>query len=310
MKILIFSAEQPNLFNFSGVYEVFKEALDNGADVEIAFISTEHSLSSSAGLMLSGFQHYSQATASRGDYLLICGRDPSLELDGDFHNWLHTLEAGGVRLASICTGAFILGWAGLLNGRKCTTHWKYTKALAEGFPKAQVVEDQIFVKDRDIITSAGSAAGIDLALSIIEEEFGAQFTCKVARELVVYLRRDGTHTQKSIYLNYRNHIHQGIHKVQDFLLSHMDKKSNLDELADLANMSTRNLTRVFKKSAGITINEFTTQAKITYAQKLLNNSDLTIEAISARCGYDDATQFRRIWKSRFKKLPSQYRAVS
>lgn len=306
-KIAFYVPEQLHLLNLAGPLQVFQEAIDLGANFKLLFISNNKELAISAGLKISSLELYSEVALSKGDYLIICGKNDALVDDAAFLSWLKINYELGIKVTSICVGAFVLGAAGLLDNKRCTTHWKYTEALQNRFPKAIVVRDQIYVKDINLYTSAGVASGIDLALWIIEEEYDSKFVFEIARELVIYFRRDGTFTQKSIYLDYRNHMQTGIHDVQDFLLHNIDKKSTLVELAELANMSVRNLTRVFKKSTGISIKSFMTKVRLEKAEKLLRNTNLKIDAISSECGFDDTTQLRRIWIANFKKTPSQFR---
>lgn len=306
-KVVFFISEYVNLLNLAGPLQVFEEAIALGGKLELKFVSNKRKIISSSGLIIYSIEHFSSIKLEKDDYLIISGNDEQLTRDYEFRNWIRSVNDIGIILASICTGAFVLGEAGLLDHKKCTTHWKYIKKFKNAFPNAIVVDDQIYVKDGNILTSAGVTTGIDLCLSIIEDEIGPFFTLKVARELVIYLRREGTDSQKSIYLDYRNHIHIGIHKVQDYLINHIERKIRLADLAEIANMSVRNLTRVFKKSSGISIYEYITEIRIDKARKLLNNPNLTIDDISSKCGFEEASQFRRIWKSKFNKLPSKSR---
>ncbi|MEL6719057.1 MAG: helix-turn-helix domain-containing protein, partial [Bacteroidota bacterium] len=251
----------------------------------------------------------------KGDYCFIPGLEQSsintvlfnkLEQVG-FMDWLNAQHIKGVTICSVCNGAFILAKAGLLNGRRCTTHWKSTQQLAKQFPKARVQEDCIYTEDRGVFTSAGVAAGIDLSLAILEKNHGALFAAKVGHELVVYMRRNGLETQKSVYLEYRNHVHNGVHRVQDWLVEHLDQKTTIEQLATLANMSARNLTRIFRKVTGISINEFQKLLRIEKAQQLLQQTNLTIEHIAQQCGFENPRQFRRIWKAEIGSLPSAFR---
>ncbi|MFD2570533.1 GlxA family transcriptional regulator [Spirosoma soli] len=216
-----------------------------------------------------------------------------------------TISVWGVYLCSICTGAFMLAQAGLLDGRKCTTHWKRLDELQTTYPHLLAQHDRLFVKDGNVYTSAGVTAGIDLALAMLEEQQGPLFASKVARELVVYYRRSGTSSQNSIYLDYRNHVNGAIHQMQDWLIAHLETRPTLDDLAEVANMSTRNLTRTFRKETGTTINAYTTLLRLEVARTLAQQSSLTMEAIAAKCGFQDARQLRRIWQKTDKPFVSR-----
>ncbi len=208
--------------------------------------------------------------------------------------WLRKAASAGAHIASVCTGAFVLGEAGLLDGRRCTTHWSRTTELARRFPQAHVLDDRLFVTDGNITTSAGIASGIDMALALIEQADGPLVAAEVAREMVVYLRRDGAQEQHSVYLDYRTHLHPGVHRVQDWIVRNPEGRATLDELADIAGMSTRSLTRTFRTATGISVHEFTTRVRVELARTLLHDPGLTMEAVAQRCGFATARQLRRV----------------
>jgi transcriptional regulator GlxA family with amidase domain len=201
-----------------------------------------------------------------------------------------------VQLCSVCTGSFILAQAGLLDGKTCTTHWSLVSLMKQLFPKVRVLEDILFTHEGNIYTSAGITSGIDLALHLLEAAHGPLLAHKVAHELVVYFRRSDRHTQQSVYLNYRNHLHRGIHELQDFLIENLDKKSTIDEMAARVNMSTRNLTRLFKMQTGISINHYLTLLRLELAQTLRHSPGITMREIASRCGFANERQLQRILK--------------
>jgi transcriptional regulator GlxA family with amidase domain len=168
--------------------------------------------------------------------------------------------------------------------------------LQKQFPLARVLTDILYIKSNNIYTSAGISAGIDLALAILEDAKGPFFTHKVARGLVVYHRRSGTHKQQSIYLDYRNHINPQVHEVQDYLIDNLSAENDIETLASLVNMSARNLSRVFKDKTGSTVLEYLTLLRKEYAGTMLNNPEYTIEYIAAQCGFKSARQLQRILK--------------
>jgi transcriptional regulator GlxA family with amidase domain len=160
-----------------------------------------------------------------------------------------------------------------------------------------VMADILYVKSNNVYTSAGISAGIDLALAILEELKGALFTHKVARGLVVYHRRSGTHKQQSIYLDYRNHINPQVHEVQDYLIDNLSKKNDIESLAAMVGMSPRNLSRVFKEKTGSTVLEYLTMLRIEHASTMLNNPEYTIGFIASKCGFATPRQLQRILKA-------------
>ena len=197
-----------------------------------------------------------------------------------------------------------------MNNRRCTTHWKRTTELQKLCPRAHVLADRLFVEDGRIMTSAGIAAGIDMALALIERDYGPLVAARVAREMVVYMRRHEHHSQQSVYLDYRTHMHPGVHSVQDWLTSHPSRKGTIAELAKIAHMSPRNLTRAFRKMTGVSIQNYRTRLRLEHAHTLIRNPELTLEAVARKCGFADARQFRRAWRKVYSMAPSHARQVS
>ncbi|AKD55990.1 GlxA family transcriptional regulator [Spirosoma radiotolerans] len=291
-----------HVLDLTGPVQVFYEAAEYGAPYRLAYCSLGIPVTSSAGLNFGAMASFADIEAQPGDSIFLPGMDmaylrsSAFKQETDFFDWLRQQHKKGVNLCSVCTGAFILAQAGLLDGRKCTTHWKRIEELQTTYPRLVVQHDKLFTKDTGIYTSAGVTAGIDLALAIVEEHQGPLFATKIARELVVYFRRGEGHSQKSVYLDYRNHMNVAIHRMQDWLITNLEANASLEELADIVGMSTRNLTRTFRKETGTTINAYTTLLRLELAHTLLHNPGMTMEAIAAKCGFRDARQLRRIWK--------------
>jgi transcriptional regulator GlxA family with amidase domain len=290
------------LLDLAGPAQVFTEAKSQGLDVAIEFYSMQDENISTAGVAFGQIKNYKKAKLKADDFVFVPGTDhgylQSQEFISEkaFFKWLAQRADNNINTCSICTGAFFLAEAGLLDNRQCTTHWRRTDELKSRFPKAQVLADSLYVKSENIYTSAGISAGIDLALAILENLKGPHFVHKVARGLVVYHRRDPSHTQKSIYLDFRNHINPKIHEVQDFLVHNLAKENSIETLAEMVAMSPRNLSRVFKESTGLTIVEYLTELRKETAKTLLNNPDYTIDYIASQCGYKSARQLQRILK--------------
>lgn len=290
------------LLDLAGPAQVFTEAKSHGFDVAIEFYSFHNETISTSGVAFGEIKSYKAANLKAGDFVFVPGtghdylQSPEFTAAKNFFKWLTQCAGNKVNTCSICTGAFFLGEAGLLDGRECTTHWRRTDELRSRFPKANVLADILYVKSDNIYTSAGISAGIDLALAILESLKGPHFVHKVARGLVVYHRRDPSHSQKSIYLDFRNHINPKIHEVQDFLINNLAKENSIEALAEMAAMSPRNLSRVFKESTGLTIVEYLTELRRETAKTLLNNPDYTIDYIASQCGFKTARQLQRILK--------------
>ena len=306
-RVLLLLLPHIHLLDMAGPVQVLFEANGFGAGYDLHYVGVEPAVRTAQGLTLADLEPLPDVRPE--DLILVPGIDSST-LDDLSHSpaaWLRGAGRTGAGLGSICTGAWVLAHAGLLNGKECTTHWKVVDRMQAAFPAARIHANRLFVRDGNVITSAGVTSGIDMALSIVEEDHGARLTARVARGMVVYTRRSGAERQESIFLEYRTHIHPGIHRAQDWLIAHPDSNPTLDELGRVAAMSPRNLSRVFRKTTGITLKEFTTKVKLEIARNLFHNPELTMEDVASRCGYRDPRQLRRLWKRSFGERPSDYR---
>ncbi len=290
------------LLDLAGPVQVFTEAKFYGFDIEIEFYQFQDNPVSTAGLGFEKIKHYREAKLKEGDFVFVPGMDHEyvnstpFKAEREFFKWLNECSDKKITACSICTGAFALGHAGLLKDTECTTHWRRVGELQKLFPQARVISDILFIKSNNVYTSAGISAGIDLALAILEDLKGPLFTHKVARGLVVYHRRSGSHKQQSIYLDYRNHINPQVHEVQDYMIDNLSKENSIESLAAIVGMSPRNLSRVFKEKTGSTVLEYLTLLRKEYASTMLNNREYTIEYIASKCGFKTARQLQRILK--------------
>ncbi len=297
-RVLVLLLPEVHLQDLSGPVQVLYEAAQLGGAYQLSYCAGAPRVRSAQGLELSDLAPLPEAR--KGDLVLVPGTaSASLARLTVPRAWLRGALEAGARLASICSGAFALAKAGLLDDRRCTTHWSLVDRLRAEHPRARVLDNRLFVEDGEVITSAGVASGIDMALALVEQDFGPLVAARVAREMVVYLRRDGAHEQQSIYLDHRTHLHPGVHKVQDFIVAHPEKKPALDALARIAAMSPRNLTRVFRRATGLTPKQFAAKVKVQVARDLLDDPQRTVAAIAASCGFEDARQLRRLWKRSF-----------
>jgi transcriptional regulator GlxA family with amidase domain len=307
-RALVLLLPEVHLQDMAGPVQVLYEAARLGGAYELSFHAAQPHVRSAQGLVLS---HLAPLPPPRsGDLVLIPGIESSTieRLDAPVA-WLRQAHAAGARLATVCSGAFALAQAGLLDRRRCTTHWKVTALLRSKCPRARVVENRLFVEDGGIITSAGVASGIDMALALVEEDHGPIVVSRVAREMVVYLRRSGEEEQRSVYLDHRTHLHPGVHRVQDFLVAHPDRRATARDLARIAAMSPRNLTRVFRRATGITPKQFATKVKVQVARDLIDDPQRTVEAIASSCGFENARQLRRLWQQFYGMSIAEYRAA-
>ncbi len=311
-RVIFLLLPEVNLLDLAGPVQVFQTASYYGAGYQLEYCANQEVLSSSQGLVFAQLKPLT--TVSAGDLVVI----PGLNLEGktlndkgldvELRQWLQEAYHSGAYLASICSGAFALGDAGLLDNRQCTTHWDVVRSLQARYPKARVLDNVLYVHDGSISTSAGIASGIDMALSLVERDYGALLTSQVARYLVVYLRRAASQTQISVYLQYRTHLHPNIHRVQDYLIEHTTDYIALRQLAEVAQMSIRSLNRIFKENTGITPIQYQQRLRLEIASNLIQSSDLTIDDIATKCGFEDTRHFRRLWQRQFGAPPSALRA--
>lgn len=302
-KFIFLLLPQVHILDLAGADQAIHEAMDFQADFAIEYCGINQDVTTTSGLPFGTITPFEKITFKQGDFLIIPGcayayitSDAFLSQTNLFQ-WIKELHQKGVSIVSICMGAFVLAETGLLDGKNCTTHFKKTKELQQRYPQVKVNENILFTDQDGIYTSAGIASGIDLTLHIIEKLKGNHFAHLVARELVVFNRRQGSDSQESEFLKYRNHIHAGIHKVQDFIYENIHQKHSLLELAEIASMSERNFTRIFKKETGITVVEFITSVRKAQAMELLKNLNLSKTEIANKVGLQSEKQLTRILKN-------------
>ncbi len=211
------------------------------------------------------------------------------------------------RLISVCNGAFILAAAGLLDGRQATTHWLATEALARSYPKVKVQPEAIFTRDGNIYTSAGVTTGIDLALAVVEEDFGAALALEVSRVLVLYYRRPGSQSQFSAPLEAQAAAGSRFAGLHDWLVARLDRPISAEQMADQVAMSPRNFARVFKAKTGMTPVKYLETLRLDRARELLAAGHTSLNLISEISGFGREERLRRAFVRRFKVTPSQYR---
>jgi transcriptional regulator GlxA family with amidase domain len=212
----------------------------------------------------------------------------------------------GTRVLSVCTGAFILGEAGLLDGRRCTTHWMHADELARRYPTAIIDRNVLFVDDGDLVTSAGTAAGIDASLHLVRRELGSTVTNKIARRMVVPPQRDGGQRQ---YIDQPIPVRcsEGFAPQLDWILSNLDKPHTVASMARRANMSARTFARRFVEEAGTTPMQWVTDQRVLYARRMLEETDLDVDRIAERAGFGTATLLRHHFRRIVGVTPSDYR---
>ena len=222
-------------------------------------------------------------------------------------DWLRKNWKSIRRIGSVCTGAFLLAEAGILNGREATTHWHRCQLMAAMYPEVKVNPDPIFVKDGPVYTSAGISTGMDLALALVEEDYGRDVALYVARMLVLYLKRPGNQSQFSVVLAQQEVDYNPIQTIIDWIPEHLNDSLSVEKLAEEASMSPRNFSRVFTRKTGITPARYIEKVRVETARRRLEESSLTLEEISDECGLGSADTLRRLFLRHLKTSPSAYR---
>lgn len=298
-RIVFFLFDSVHLLDLAGAVTVFYESGCLGKPYELCYVSPYPQPSSSSGLVFSNIKSLKEITVTQDDLVIMAGMEIgkwNRSDDSLWIPWLQNAAATGAKICSVCTAAFALAAAGLLEGRQCTTHWAWTAKLQKAYPNVKVQENILYVKSDRIYTSAGIATGIDLALFLLEEQHGVAFACKVAKDMVVYVRREGKDHQDSIYIQNRQHINHQIHQIQDYIAQHLKQKLSIPELAETIHISPRSLTRLFKSSTGITIGQYIHNLRKEKALQLIKD-DYKIAWIAIECGYKSPNQLRKMLKT-------------
>ena len=318
LRVAMFAYPDIQMLDVMGPLEVFSRTSrwlkDNGRRQDDAYSLEILGLKRGPFRASSGLRVYADRRfdeVGRGlDTLLIAGGRGTerYRAHAPILRWLRR-QAGWVRrLASVCTGAFFLAEAGLLRGRRATTHWSFCSQLARRFPDVTVEPDTIFVQEGSIYTSAGVTAGMDLALAMVEEDHGREVALAVARELVLFLRRPGGQAQFSAQLAVQFAEHEPLRDLQAYILDHPAGDLTVETLARRVAMSPRNFARVFTREVGTTPARFVTSARVETARRLLEETSESLDTICAMSGLGTAESMRRAFLRIVGIPPGQYRA--
>ena len=247
------------------------------------------------------------AKLAMADTIIVPGwKKPYLPPPVNLVRALRTAHSRGARLVSICTGSFVLGAAGLLDGRRATTHWRFVEEMKERFPRVQLEPDVLYVDEGDILTSAGSAAGIDLCLHIIRKDFGTAIANKVAKRAVVAPHREGGQAQ-FVDRTVGEEGRPWLAHLFEWCQKHLDAPLTIDQLAHQARMSKRTLSRRFTEATGLSPLVWLTSLRVRHAKDLLEASTFSIEEISEKCGFGSAATLRHHFRSLVRVSPKLYR---
>ena len=292
----------------AGVFER-AEALRPGSYQVMIASATGGRVKTSGALCFSDTTALSDLPAACDTVLVAGGSEAGLmgAVESGLPGWLRQAASDSRRMGSICTGAFLLGWAGLLDGRRATTHWRGCERLQQLFPKARVDADAIYAFD-GVYTSAGVTAGIDLALALVAEDLDDSVAAEIARDLVVYLRRSGGQSQYSRMLAAQAAASPRLSAILQWVAEHLDQPMKVADMAARAGMSERTFIRLFVKEVGATPAQFVMRVRVEHARDLLERSAWTLERIAERSGFGSIDSFQRAFKAMQGTSPSVYRA--
>lgn len=305
MVIVVF--DDVTMLDVAGAGEVFAEANRFGADYRLKIASVDGGdVVTSIGTRLGVTDAI--CSIESADTVMVAGSDhlPRRPIDPALVEAVRSVAGRTKRLASICTGSFILAQAGLLNGRRATTHWHDVRLFARAFPNVTVEPDAIFVRDGDIFTSAGISAGIDLALALVEADHGTDLVRAVARWLVVYLKRAGGQSQFSVLVEADPPPESPLRKVTDAISADPAANHSVNSLAARASLSTRQLTRLFQSELGTTPARYVELVRIDAARAALD-AGRTVADTARLAGFGSAESLRRVFVDHLGVSPKAYR---
>jgi transcriptional regulator GlxA family with amidase domain len=254
-------------------------------------------------------QHFSKLEGEYDSVLLVCGLGTRNVRHASLSAWLQKTASEVRRLGAVCVGSFLLAEAGLLNGRRATTHWKFGREFAARHPGVRVEHEPLWVKDGNIYTSAGVSASIDLALAWVEEDCGAALAHEAARELVLFLRRPGGQPQVSVSLASQASAIASIRELQIWIAEHLHSKLSVEDLAEHMSMSVRNFERVFTREVGTTPSQYLLQMRVEAARRQLERANGSLKHVAAAAGFGNVDVMRRAFVRLLGITPRRYREL-
>jgi transcriptional regulator GlxA family with amidase domain len=291
-KVVIIGPPPVQVLDVTGPLEVFSNAPDY--EIQLANPGLERTLQTNRGVVLADATPISDVHGPI-DTLLIAG-GPGAEsgsYDPNFIAWIAKAARQSRRVASICTGAFLLAEAGLLNGKQAVTHWNFCDRLAKEYPKVIVRPEPIYLRDGSIYTSAGITAGIDLSLALVEEDHGHETALRIARFLVMFLVRPGGQAQYSHMLSHQAVTSQPLRELQVWMLQHLREDLTVESLAERIGMSARHFTRVCLRETGMNPGQFVDRMRVEVAQQIIDSSSRGLKEVADSCGFKSADAMRR-----------------
>ncbi|RAX39433.1 GlxA family transcriptional regulator [Rhizobium tropici] len=303
------------LMDVAGPVEVLRRANIEQDDVlfDYQFIAAQPSQTTSVGLTLADLKPLPDHIPD-GAYVILSGSvtppDDAEDIEPELATlatWLNGAIRPGITLVTICSGAVLAARAGLMDGYACTTHAACLDEVREFAPTARVLDNRLYVEDRDRYSSAGITTGTDLMLHLASKLTSPMTALTIARHMVVYMRRTGAEPQLSPWLSGRNHVHPAIHRVQDAIMADPAHGWSLAELAGIGAMSARHISRLFQEHAGLSVTAYVNLMRVTLARDVLANSRLDMERVAEKSGFASPRHMRRVWSKYNALPPSHYR---
>ena len=294
-KVVISGPPPVQVLDVTGPLEVFSNVSDYRVEV-VAWDGSDQLLTN-RGLKLGGAVPRDSISGPI-DTLVIAGGPgaESGEYNEDYIRWIANAAGKSRRVASICTGAFLLAAAGLLDGKRAVTHWNFCDRLAKEFPKVNVLPDPIFLRDGSIYTSAGITAGIDLSLALVEEDHGHQAALTVARQLVMFLVRPGGQAQYSHMLSRQANTSEPLRELQVYMLENLKANLSVEALAERIGMSPRHFSRVCLRETKMNPGQFVDRLRVEAAQQMIDSSSMGLKEIADACGFGSTDSMRRTFQ--------------
>jgi transcriptional regulator GlxA family with amidase domain len=270
------------------------------------------SIRTSSGICLVADKGYADVSDDI-DTLMVAGAALTAHVEAakqnvKMRNWLIQMLPKVRRMVSICTGALILAEAGILDGRKATTHWLYCDQLALQYRNIRVDPDKIFVQDGKIYTSGGVTAGIDLAMGLVEDDWGWEVAALVARGMLIFMRRPGGQSQFSNYVFNEAKSRKDFRELQAWIVSNPHKDFSVERLAERMAMSSRNFSRLFCQEIGMTPAKFVERVRLEAAKNMMLQTNLSVESVAANCGFHNSEQMRRSFQRLLNTTPQEHRS--
>jgi transcriptional regulator GlxA family with amidase domain len=307
---LMHAAGPCDVFTYTSKILTGKPGFESGAyDVILAATSGNLQVISNSGMPLTCTMSIADI-GSRIDTIIIAGAssvDAMEQITPEFYTWLIAVYPYVQRVVAICTGAFVLAKAGLLDQKNATTHYEFCSLLKRNYPAIKVDTNPFFIKDGKVYTSGGVSSGINLSLALIEEDHGRDVALKVARKLVLELKRPGNQAQFSNFLPAYELKSTLIKSLRPWLMKNIALEIKVEQMAEQVNMSPRNFARVFLNDVGITPAKFIEKLRVEAARKYLEDTDMSIEQIAEICGLGSMVSMRRVFLRHLEISPSYYR---